>query len=149
MLSENLLTLRRAHNLTQEQVAEKLNVSRQAVAKWESGETTPDITNCTALARLYDISLDDLVHYSEEKTGFPLPPKGKHIFGTVTVGDKGQIVIPKKAREIFSISPGDRILVLGDESQGIALLKEKDMLNLLRQTLKEMRRGKEDGTENE
>ncbi len=149
MLSENLLTLRRAHNLTQEQVAEKLNVSRQAVAKWESGETTPDITNCTALARLYDISLDDLVHYSEEKTGFPLPPKGKHIFGTVTVGDKGQIVIPKKAREIFSISPGDRILVLGDESQGIALLKEKDMLNLLRQTLKEMRGGKEDGTENE
>lgn len=149
MLSENLLTLRRAHNLTQEQVAEKLNVSRQAVAKWESGETTPDITNCTALARLYDISLDDLVHYSEEKTGFPLPPKGKHIFGTVTVGDKGQIVIPKKAREIFSISPGDRILILGDESQGIALLKEKDMLNLLRQTLKEMRRGKEDGTENE
>ena len=149
MLSENLLTLRRAHNLTQEQVAEKLNVSRQAVAKWESGETTPDITNCTALARLYDISLDDLVHYSEEKTGFPLPPKGKHIFGTVTVGDKGQIVIPKKAREIFSISPGDRILVLGDDSQGIALLKEKDMLNLLRQTLKEMRGGKEDGTENE
>lgn len=70
MLSENLLTLRRAHNLTQEQVAEKLNVSRQAVAKWESGETTPDITNCTALARLYDISLDDLVHYSEEKTHF-------------------------------------------------------------------------------
>ena len=149
MLSENLLTLRRAHNLTQEQVAEKLNVSRQAVEKWESRETTPDSTNCTALARLYYISLDDLVHNKKKKTGFPLPPKGKHIFGTVTVGDKGQSVIPKKAREIFSISPGDRILVLGDDSQGIAILKEKDMLNLLRQSLKEMRGGKEDGTENE
>lgn len=125
MLSENLLTLRRAHNLTQEQVAEKLNVSRQAVAKWESGETTPDITNCTALARLYDISLDDLVHYSEEKTGFPLPPKGKHIFGTVTVGDKGQIVIPKKAREIFSISPGDRILVLGMKVRALPFSKKR------------------------
>ena len=149
MLSENLLTLRRAHNLTQEQVAEKLNVSRQAVAKWARGATPPATPPRPALARRSHISPTNLVHYSEEKTGFPLPPKGKHIFGTVTVGDKGQSVIPKKAREIFSISPGDRILVLGDDSQGIAILKEKDMLNLLRQSLKEMRGGKEDGTENE
>jgi AbrB family looped-hinge helix DNA binding protein len=131
MLSENLLAMRRLHHLTQEQLAARLGVSRQAVAKWETGETTPDITNCIELARVYDVSLDDLVHYSAQQTGFPMPPRGKHIFGTVTVGDKGQIVIPKRAREIFAISPGDRLLVLGDEGQGIAILKEKDMLNLL------------------
>lgn len=50
-------------------------------------------------------------------------PKGKHIFGTVKVGEKGQIVIPKKARDIFDIKPGDTLLVLGDESQGIAIIK--------------------------
>ena len=45
-------------------------------------------------------------------------PKGKHIFGTVKVGERGQIVIPKEAREIFDINPGDTLLVLGDEEQG-------------------------------
>ena len=49
--------------------------------------------------------------------------KGKHIFGTVRVGERGQIVIPKKAREIFSIQPGDTLLVLGDEKRGIAIVK--------------------------
>ena len=48
---------------------------------------------------------------------------GKHIFGTVRVGEKGQIVIPKNARRIFNIKPGDTLLVLGDESQGIAIVK--------------------------
>ena len=50
--------------------------------------------------------------------GMPLPPKGKHAFGVVTVGDRGEIVIPVKAREIFNIKPGDALMVLGDENQG-------------------------------
>ena len=50
---------------------------------------------------------------------------GKHIFGTVKVGEKGQIVIPKEAREIFDIKPGDTLLVLGDEAQGIAIVKNE------------------------
>lgn len=50
-------------------------------------------------------------------------PKGKHIFGTVKVGERGQIVIPKEARELFNIKPGDTLLVLGDEESGIAISK--------------------------
>ena len=50
-------------------------------------------------------------------------PKGKHIFGTVKVGERGQIVIPKEAREIFNINPGDTLLVLGDEENGIVLAR--------------------------
>ena len=50
-------------------------------------------------------------------------PKGKHIFGTVKVGEKGQIVIPKDAREIFNIQPGDSLVVLGDEATGLAIMK--------------------------
>ena len=47
-------------------------------------------------------------------------PKGKYAW-TATVGEKGQIVIPKQAREIFGINPGDTILLLGDENRGIAI----------------------------
>ena len=47
-------------------------------------------------------------------------PKGKYAW-TATVGEKGQIVIPKQAREVFHIKPGDTILLLGDEKRGIAI----------------------------
>lgn len=49
--------------------------------------------------------------------------QGKQIFGVVRIGDKGQIVIPKEAREVFGLKPGDSLLVLGDISKGIALVK--------------------------
>ena len=65
-----------------------------------------------------------------------IPPKGKHMFGSVKVGDKGQIVIPARARKIFDIQPGDNLIVLGNEGQGIAIIKEKglmDMLNMVKE----------------
>ena len=49
-----------------------------------------------------------------------MKPKGKHAW-IVTVGTKGQIVIPKEAREIFGIQPGDTLILLGDEKRGIAI----------------------------
>ena len=49
--------------------------------------------------------------------------KGKYFFGSVKVGQKGQIVIPAEARKTFNIKPGDSILVIGDEKKGIALVK--------------------------
>ena len=49
----------------------------------------------------------------------------------VKVGEKGQIVIPAKARKIFDIQVGDNLIVLGDEGQGIAIMKEKGLLELL------------------
>lgn len=49
MISSNLIQLRKYHKYSQEQLAEKIGVSRQAVAKWETGETTPDIKNCNAI----------------------------------------------------------------------------------------------------
>lgn len=131
MLSENLYNLRKLHKFSQEQVAERLGVSRQAVAKWETGETAPDIHNCGALARLFDVSIDELVNYDGAGSGMMIPPKGKHLFGVVTVGDIGQIVIPQRARKIFHLEAGDRLVVLGDEAQGIALVKEDDMLCLM------------------
>ena len=50
-------------------------------------------------------------------------PKGYHIFGTAKVGEKGQIVIPKEARTLFRVEPGDTLLILGDEKTGIIVTK--------------------------
>ena len=47
-------------------------------------------------------------------------PKGKYAW-TVTVGEKGQIVIPKQARDVFQINPGDTLIILGDEKKGLAI----------------------------
>lgn len=47
-------------------------------------------------------------------------PKGKYAW-TVTVGEKGQIVIPKQARDVFEIKPGDTLIILGDENKGLAI----------------------------
>ena len=49
--------------------------------------------------------------------------KGHYIFGTVKVGERGQIIIPKDAREVFGIQAGDTLIVLGDEKWGIAVTK--------------------------
>lgn len=58
-------------------------------------------------------------------------PKEKHLFGTVRVGEKGQIVIPKQAREIFGILPRDQLVVLGDEETGLALMKNDTFLAVI------------------
>jgi AbrB family looped-hinge helix DNA binding protein len=54
-------------------------------------------------------------------------PKGKYAW-TAKVGEKGQIVIPKEARDVFNIQPGDTLLLLGDEAQGIAIVKSDRFL---------------------
>lgn len=144
MIAENLAFLRRAHGYSQEQVADRVGVSRQAVAKWETGETTPDLLNSMALAEVYGVSLDELARHDTAKKGYPIPPQGKHVFGAVVVGERGQIVIPKRAREIFGIQPGDSLMVLGDESQGIALTKAEVFLAMAQEL---MSKAKERGDE--
>jgi AbrB family looped-hinge helix DNA binding protein len=129
MFRDNLVHLRKLNRMTQEDVAEKVGVTRQAIAKWESGETVPDLDKCRLLADVFGVSLDDLANYkAEENLGLDLPPNGKHLFGIVTVGDKGQIVIPAKARKLFDISAGDQLVVLGDEGQGLAIIKAQSFL---------------------
>jgi len=131
MFKDNLVFLRKMHQMTQEELAERIGVTRQALAKWESGATVPDLEKCRVIAEVFDVTLDDLANYEPaENYGLTLPPKGKHIFGMVTVGDKGQIVIPVRARKLFSIKPGDQMVVLGDEEQGIALMKSEAFLGM-------------------
>ena len=135
MFQDNLISLRKLHGFSQDELAEKIGVTRQTLSKYETGESLPDIERCKRLADIFGVSMDDLVNYEKndrENFGLEVPPKGKHVFGMVKVGDKGQIVIPATARKIFDIHPGDNLLILGDEEQGIAILKEKSFLEHLR-----------------
>ena len=136
MLKDNLIMLRSIHGLSQEQIAEKIDISRQAYAKWESGATVPDVEKCSRLAQVYGVSLDSLI--KEERVegigAVPPPPAGKSIWGTVTVNDRGQIVIPKAARDRFGISGGDRLIVVADE-KGIALVPAESFEAGLRQVM--------------
>ncbi len=59
---------------------------------------------------------------------------GKFIFGVVKVGDKGQIVIPRDARKVYDIKPGDALLLLGDQ-KGMALLKTEIFQNAIDQVM--------------
>lgn len=136
MINVNLLNLRKKFHFTQEEVAEKIGVSRQAVAKWENGETVPDIYNCKALANLYNVSLDDLISHEDKANGKLIPPKGKYIFGVVTIGERGQIVIPKKARDVFELKSGDTLLMLGDEEQGIAMMPTTQYMSFIENVMK-------------
>lgn len=137
MFKDNLVELRKIHEMSQEELADKIGVSRQTLSKYETGESLPDIEKCKSIADAFGVSIDDLLNYEpNENMGLAVPPKGKHIFGIVKVGDKGQIVLPAKARKIFDINPGDRMLVLGDEGQGLAIIKEKGLLDLLRNARK-------------
>lgn len=144
MLKENIIYLRNLNGYSQEEIAGKIGISRQAYAKWEKGESVPDIDKCALLANLYNVTLDALYQESEivegleDITGVP-SPKGKHIFGTVTMNDKGQIVIPKKAREVMGYESGEKILVLGDESCGLALMRTKDFIKEAFSAIKQAR----------
>jgi len=137
-MHKNLAFLRKSHHLTIEEVAEKIGVSRQAVAKWEKGETMPDVIKCDALATFYNVKVDDLLHYDGATSVMPIAPKGKHFFGTVTIGERGQIVIPKEARELFQLKAGSRLIVLGDENpgyQGLAFISADTFLDSMQEIL--------------
>ena len=123
MLKDNLVMLRNIGGYSQEEIAEKIGISRQAYAKWEKGTTVPDVEKCALLADVYGTTVDALIRtQSAEGIGMvPPPPKGKNIWGSVTVGDRGQIVIPKGARDRFSLAGGSRLIVVSDEA-GIALV---------------------------
>ncbi len=133
MIGKNIMNLRKQYKLSQEEVAEAIKVSRQAVAKWESGDSIPDAIKCIALAELFQVTIDDLLRYDGEKTriDLPIPPKGKHLFGLVKMGERGQIVIPQKARSVFDLKPGDELMILGDEEQGMAIIKADKMIEFM------------------
>lgn len=115
----NRLKVYRAQSgLTQEEVAEQIGVTRQAVSKWEKGESMPDVESCIRLADLYGVCLDILLRNMNLEIQHP----GQKLCGCAKVNDKGQVTIPRQVREAFGINPGDQVMILADTERGIALV---------------------------
>lgn len=124
MLKENLTMLRSINGYSQEEIAERIGISRQAYAKWESGATIPDVEKCRRLAEVYGVTVDALLK-TEQVDGvgmLPPAPKGKNVWGSVVMNERGQLVIPKAAREHFGFEPGQRFIVLSEDAEGLALV---------------------------
>ncbi|MBQ5816488.1 MAG: helix-turn-helix domain-containing protein [Oscillospiraceae bacterium] len=124
MLNDNIKQLRKLNGKTQEEIAEVVGVSRQAYAKWERGEASPDVERCKMLADFYGTTLDALVGDCVKVEGVSMTPapRGKHIWGVVTLNDRGQVVLPHEARATFGLRSGSRLVLLGDEEEGLALV---------------------------
>lgn len=117
-------------------MAEKIGVSRQTIAKWENGDSIPDLENSNRIAELFNVSLDELVNYKPDESNIPIAPKGKYAFGAVTIDDKGRITLPKKAMDVFKLKPGDKLMLLGDVKQGMALTKMNFFTSLFESIMK-------------
>ncbi|MDO4275782.1 MAG: helix-turn-helix transcriptional regulator [Eubacteriales bacterium] len=63
--AEKIFALRKSRNLTQEQLAEQLNVSRQSISKWESGQAVPELEKVVAMSQIFDVTIDYLLKPSE------------------------------------------------------------------------------------
>lgn len=141
MLKENLIMLRNMSGLSQEQIAERIGISRQAYAKWETGATVPDVEKCALLAEAYGTTVDSLIRTEpvEGIGAIPPSPKGKNIWGSVAINDRGQIVIPKGARDLFGLTGGQRLIVLTDE-HGIALIPDEAFMASMNKAMELMNR---------
>ncbi len=129
MLSENLRILRVREKYSLEDVAEIIGVSRQSVAKWESGESFPDIEKCVKLSKLYKVSLDALVNDTVSDMMRSSGEDGKYCFGVSKVGADKKIALPDELARVFGIGVGDCVLLLGDRAKGIALVKCNEFIN--------------------
>lgn len=92
MLSEKIYTLRRERGLSQEQLAEIIGVSRQAISKWEGGLSTPELDKLKALSECFQISIDELTENQPE-------------IASADLSDKDEA--PKKKEELFSHKTGE------------------------------------------
>ncbi len=73
--------------------------------------------------------------------------RGRHIFGTAKVGERGQIVIPKEARELFGIRAGDTLLILGDEENGILVTKPEVLHDVAQKIFRNLDEERDNGTD--
>ena len=131
MVGENIIFLRKRNGMTQEALSERINVSRQTVAKWERGESEPDCSSLMRLSTLFNVTIDALVgNVEEDQKMIGVAPKGKYFFGMAKIGEDGSIVLPQKALEIFNLSIGSELAVLGDEDRGFALVPKKQITDM-------------------
>lgn len=124
--ADKLKELRKSKNMSQEQLAEKLYVSRQAITKWENGSGLPDIENIVAISALFNESLDNLL--SEEKS---LMTKHEFLYESSTEYD-----LDEEKRLDIKIGTAHEVIVERTASEKIQILVASNKLNYLEQQVK-------------
>ena len=124
--SDKLKDLRKSKNMSQEQLAEKLYVSRQAITKWENGTGLPDIENIVAISALFKTSLDDLL--SEEKS---LMIKHEFIYESRTEYD-----LDEEKQLDIKIGAAHEVIVEKTADEKIQILLTSNKMNYLAQQVK-------------
>lgn len=123
-IADNLKLLRYKNGYTLEAIAEIISVSRQSVAKWEAGDSIPDVINCVKLASLYKITLDELVYKPLQKAiSNDFDSENGRICGVLEISPESTIRIPGSVMELFDLQCGEKVLLLANKKQGIALVK--------------------------
>ena len=102
-IANRLAELRKKHGYSQEELADKLGVSRQAVSKWECGESSPDTDNLIALAKVYNMSLDELLGNPVKKEEEPIEPE---IVDPEDEEDEREDAIEERIERAFSEKKG-------------------------------------------
>ncbi len=134
-MSEGLKQLRSSMRMTQEELAEKMNVSRQTIAKWENGESVPDVVRCSELSKIFNLSLDEIASFFiKNEKGKQYNPKNKFFFDKCVV-DNNHIVLSDSTLKQFNLNNGDEILLLGDTSRGLAFVSKTGFAALVSQLL--------------
>ena len=100
-LSEKIIALRSKHQMSQGDLAEKLNVSRQSVSKWETGASTPDLDKLIAMSELFQVTMDELT-----KENVELGNKEQS-------GEKETVVTPSVQEVAEKVAEGSRYIVIG------------------------------------
>lgn len=126
IFAEKLKTLRKEKNISQEQLAEKINVSRQAITKWESGNGIPDIENLIAISALFNESLDSLL--SEEKS---LISKHEFLYESRTEYD-----LDSPKRIDLKIGTAHEVIIEKTNDEKIQVLAASNKLAFLAQQVK-------------
>ena len=123
-IADNLNLMRQKSGYSLEALAEIISVSRQTIAKWELGDSYPDLMNCMKLASLYKVSLDELLKKPmRENQNTDFLSLDNNFGGVIDVSEDGTIRIPDTVLEMFDIHPGEKVLLLADKKQGIAVIK--------------------------
>ena len=122
LFAETLKSLRMEKEMSQRDLAERIYVTRSAIAKWENGESIPDIMRCSQLAEIFDIDMDNVASmFIQRDINKAMNAKRKFIFGKCRI-KHNRIVIPEDAQRVFGLKDGDELLLVGDIKQGMALI---------------------------
>ena len=126
-MNNRLRQLRLKSKMTQEELAEKMNVSRQTVAKWEAGDSIPDIAKCSVLASIFNLYLDDIADmFIDRDDERSMHPKNQYFLGISKIENR-TVVLPENAMKMYGFKEGDVLLILGNSSQSISLASKNNL----------------------